>query len=158
MVTLVRINFDRTESDERRHHEREQQDARLRHERAEQWRDRLVRAADDFSTGVEQALLAVNEAISAVVNRGDREGTVAEARRVIGEAVARVGRVKLLFGEDSRPAAIGRDLLPTLRLALSHVEVSGADVHGHIDDAWQTLEKCYAGHQDFNRAALEMIR
>jgi hypothetical protein len=155
-VTWIRIRFDRTENAEERTHQQELQEQRLEHERAEQWRDRLVRAADDFSTGTQQALLRVHEAIQAVVNRGDRKGTVAEAERVIGEAIARVGRVKLLFGEDSEPAKIADRLLPQLELTLGYVK--GRRPGGRVREAWDAIEKAYARQREFTRAAREAIR
>lgn len=156
-ATWLRIRFERRQDDARRMHDWRQQEAQLEHEREEAWRDRMVRAADDFSTGVEQALLAVNDAISAVTNRADRSAIVEEAHRTIREAVARVGRIRLLFGEESRAVAVARDLLPELRLALSQVEGGGAEVHARVPHAWKTLEKAYEHHREFNRAAREAI-
>lgn len=156
-ATWLRIRFEGSQEAARRVHDRDQQEARLENEREEAWRDRMVRAADDFSTGVEQALLAVNDAISAVTNRGDRQATVQEAHRTIREAVVRVGRIRLLFGEESKAVGIARDLLPELRLALSQVEGGEAEVRGRVPHAWKTLEKAYDHHRDFNRAAREAI-
>jgi hypothetical protein len=47
-------------------HECQQQAERIQHERDEQWRDRLTEAAAEFSTGVQQALLRIHEAIQTV--------------------------------------------------------------------------------------------
>ena len=84
-VTQVRIWFDREQAAATRDHERRQQEVRLAHEREEQWRDRLVDAAAEFSTGAQQALLRVHEAIQAAGQVGEQQRAVGEARRVIEE-------------------------------------------------------------------------
>jgi hypothetical protein len=156
-VTLIRIRFDGDENQKTRDNDRERQERQLEHERSEQWVERLVRAADDFSTGISQALLGVHDAIAAVQNNGDRGKTQVEADRVIGEAIARVGRIKLLFGEESEPSQIASALLPQLSVALGFVKGGGAEVHARVPEAWKAIEKAYAQQRDFNKAALEMI-
>jgi hypothetical protein len=168
VVTWIRIGFDRDESLKDRAHERELQERRLDHERAEQWRDRRVRAADDFSTGVQQALLRVHEAIQAAAMSEESTSKqvaeagviVAEAERVIGEAIARVGRIKLLFGEESKPTKIAEQLLRQLEVSLTPVkgvDVVGVNVARNVPDAWKAIEKAYGLHAEFNRAALDVI-
>src|SRR5204863_245437 len=123
VVTLIRIRFDRNENVSLREHERQRQERQLEHERSEQWVERLVRAADDFSTGVEQAILGVRDVISAVTDQtGDVDQASLEAKRRVHEAIARVGRIKLLFKADSRPAQIAADLLPELDVARQAAE------------------------------------
>jgi hypothetical protein len=154
----IRGRQDRAQLDRRLEHERTQQERQLEHERAEQWRDRLVRAADDFSTGAQQALLAVHQALQAVSGaRGDPHATVAEADRVVGEAIARVGHVKLLFGEGSEPANRAEDLVRQLEHTLTYARDGKETIEAWDRLAWNQLDKAYAKHRDFNRDALEMI-
>jgi hypothetical protein len=154
VAVWIRGRIDRALERERRAHDEEQQIRRLAHEREEQWRERLVRAADDFSTAVSQALLGVHDAIAD--DEGNRTAAVDEADRRVGEAIARVGRVRLLFGEDTEVAAAANALLPQLSTALSHVRPSIAPVPD-ASGAWKAIEKAYDQHKTFNRAALDMI-
>ena len=156
----MRIAFDRNESLEDRAHERELQERRLDHERAEQWRDRRVRAADDFSTGVQQAMLRLHEAYQAAsvaANegafslKGVSVGSLAEAQRVNGEAIARVGRIKLVFGENSEPADLAEKLVRLLEVVLTRLK--GMEV----PEAQRAIEKAYQLQTKFNRAALDVI-
>src|SRR4051794_26495007 len=73
----LRGRQDRVQLDRRLEHERDHQTRELDAARAEQWRDRLVRAADDFSTGAIQAMLALRDALAAA-RHGDIEQTVRE--------------------------------------------------------------------------------
>jgi hypothetical protein len=100
---------------------------RIRHEREEAFRDRLITAADDLSTGLLQAIIALEDAYQACLDRGfvdgesrliirdPKTGQVAfeitealkHAERVIAEARARSARVSLLFGPVSAPRPSG---------------------------------------------------
>jgi hypothetical protein len=152
VVTKPRIGFDRTENALSRAHETAQQERHLEHDRSEQWVDRLVRAADDFSTGIEQAILGVRDVIAAVAEKGDVEAAKAEAKRRVHEAVARVARIELLFGEDTEPARIAKDLLPEIDVARAAADRTDPGL------AWETLEKIYGLHAQLNRETLEVIR
>jgi hypothetical protein len=123
---------------------------RGRHERAEAWRDRLVPAADDFATGVVQALLAGRDAKRA----GERaleearmgEATlpggvladvpsvkhaVSELERLSDEAHARLARVQLLFGSTSDAGKAADEAVTMLRRAtLLFRESPDPDVEG----------------------------
>jgi hypothetical protein len=141
----------REQLDRQLEHEREQQVRRLAHERSEQWTDRLVRAADDFSTGVEQATLGIRDVISAVAEKGDVDAASAEAKRRLHEAVARVARIRLLFGDDSPAVTPAGNLLVELDIA------RGAATKTDATFAWEKLDKVYRLHEDFRAAAREMI-
>lgn len=141
----------RKQLERRLEHEREQQVRQLAHERAERWRDLLVRAADDFSTGVEQAILGVRDVISTVSDKGDVDAATAEAKRRVHEAVARFARIRLLFGDDSDAVAPIENLLVELDLA------RGAAAKTDPTFAWQKLDKVYRLHEQFRVAAREMI-
>jgi hypothetical protein len=150
----IRGRQDRAQLDRRLEHDRAQQKRQLEHETAEQWRDRLVRASDDFSTGGQRALLAVHEAFQAVSGtRGDLKGTAAEADRVVGEVISRVGRIKLLFGEGSEPANAAEDLIRQLEHALTYPK-KGKDA----PEGRERLSKAYGAHHYFKGVALEVIR
>lgn len=159
----LRGRQDRTQLDRRLEHERELQtrqlehrrDEQLRqleHDRAEQWRDSFVRAADDFATGVDQAILGVRDVIAAVADRGDVDAAAAEAKRRSHEAVARMARIRLLFGADSPTVAPAMDLLSEIEIARAAAGKPDATF------AWQKLEKVYALRSEFEHAALEMIK
>lgn len=157
-VTLLRNRFERGQNDAMRRHEREQQEGRLAHERSEQWTERLVRASDDFSTGVEQAILGVRAVIDAVGTKGDvqlaaqeAQRQIDEAKRRIDEAVARLARIKLLFGADADAVLIAKDLVTELSIA------RGAAQKTDPTFAWEKLEKISGLHDRFNAAAFEMI-
>lgn len=154
-VTRVRIRFDREQAAATRDHEQRQQEARLAHEREERWRDRLVDAAAEFSTGGQQAVLRVHEAIQAA-GEFEHQSAIDEARRVNGEVIARVGRVKLLFGEGTAPSDIAGDLIRALETTLTHARAASARGPSQ-QPAWNELDKAYAKLGEFNAAALEMI-
>jgi hypothetical protein len=149
-VTLTRIHFDRDENATLREHERERQERQLQHERNEQWVERLVRAAEDFSTGVEQAVLGIRNVIATVSDNGNVDQADAEAKRRVEEAVARVARIKLLFKADSRPAQIAADLLPELDVARAAATRTDTLV-------WDKLSSVYNLHADFMEAAFDII-
>jgi len=99
---------------------------------------------------VEQAILGIRYVITAVSDKEDVDAAAVEAKRRVHEAVARVARIKLLFGEDSKAAGVAKDLLPALDVARSLAERPDGG-------AWEKLEKVYGLHRDFNEAAFEMI-
>jgi hypothetical protein len=151
VITWMRIGFDRTQATEAHEHERQRQETQLAHEREAEWRERLVFAAVDFSIGVEHAILGVREVISAVRDKRELEPFVVEAKRVLHEAVARVARIKLLFGDGSDSTRLAKDLLPELDLA------RGAASNPDPTFAWEKLAEVYRLHEQFNTAAFEMI-
>jgi hypothetical protein len=151
IVTLIRIRFDRSESAAMREHEPERQERQLQHERSEQWVERMVRAADDFSTGIEQAILGVRDIINAVADKGDVDKASAEAKRRVDEAIARVARIKLLFKADSKPARIASDLFPELDVARAAATRTDPEL------AWTKLSTIYGQHAAFNEAAFDII-
>ena len=79
---------------------------RIRHERKEAMRQRMMEAADDLSTGIVQATIALDPVNSRVIPwhmlEAERRSEVRdEARRCLAEATARMGRIELLFGEGA---------------------------------------------------------
>ncbi len=104
-----------------------------RHQRAEAWRDRLVPAADDFGTGVLQAILAVRDARRVVgdvlseqeigerppgkspLDFDDVKAALTELERRIDVAHARLARVQILFGVDEPPTTEGESAILALR-------------------------------------------
>ena len=150
IATKMRIGFDQQENARTRDHEREQQRRQLQYDTDEEWRDRRIRAADDFSTGVEQAILGVRNLIDVVAEPGGIGGANAEVGRLVFEAVARLARIKLLFGEESDPVLVAKNLLAELDVARR----LAADPK---QDSWEALNKVYLHHKTFNTAALKMI-
>jgi hypothetical protein len=139
VAVRIRIGFDRSENAISREHER-----------SERWVDRFVRAADDFSTGIEQAILGVRDVIHAVNDGGDVDSARVEAKRRLDEAIARIARIKLLFGEDSDAARVARDILPELDVARGLAERPNGG-------AWEKLATVYALHREFNAVAFQAI-
>jgi hypothetical protein len=118
-------------------------------ERRERWRDRLVAAADDFSTAIERALLAVRDSLDQLHEEG-AAGNTAEASRAIDETVASAARVELLFGATSEPASAARNLLGELRRIVWDAERGDADAFDHNEKPGQLRNR-------FNSSALEAI-
>jgi hypothetical protein len=177
VATWLRGKQDGTQLDRRLVHEREHQARELEAARAEQWRDRLVRAADDFSTGAMQAMLALRDALVAA-RHGDLKrqveevdgawsheyvselptviAAVRELERRVDEAHARLARVHLLFGETSEAGRAADAVIEALRRSVEHVgryfpgpdEVRGEMALSDADEATAA----------FGRAALEQIR
>jgi hypothetical protein len=104
-----------------------------RHQRQEAWRSRLVPAADDFSTGVLQALLVHRDAVNVVriavelQSRAEERGEVADVHtskvravlRTLTDRVdvahSRLPRIQLLFGTESPTAKAGLEAILALR-------------------------------------------
>ena len=96
---------------------------RIRHEREEAFRGRQITAADDLATGLQQAIIGLDDAYSTALKHGyvdaqskitfrhpeigqvppEIEEALERARGLIGEARARTARVALLFGPVSGP-------------------------------------------------------
>jgi hypothetical protein len=60
---------------------------------------------------------------------------------VIGEAISRVSRVRLLFGEGTKPAEIAGELLTQLQMVVLPVKDGGAEAQAAVPAAWQELTK-----------------
>jgi hypothetical protein len=151
-VAWLRRGQEQEQLDRRLDHERGLQTEQLAHERTERWREILTREAGDFSTGIEQAILGIRDALGEVFDEGaPGDATLNEAKRRTDEAIARVARIKLLFGEDSETVRVAKDLLPELYAARGLAE------RGDSSGANEKLKKIYALHRDFNEAAFEMI-
>jgi hypothetical protein len=114
---------------------------RIRHERAEAWRSRLLDAADDFATGVLQALMKLERMSGWIAFSDDSdygylttaqaEG-MKEADALIAEARARLARIHLLFGSASVAGSWATELVEKLREASKALwhdpEMGGVDV------------------------------
>jgi hypothetical protein len=75
----------------------------------------------------------------------------------VGEAIARVARVKLRFGVESDAAKFAEDLVRQLEQTLYYAK-DGKDAPEWERLAWKRLDKAYAKHREFNGAAFAMIR
>jgi hypothetical protein len=146
-----RIEHESDQQTERLRYDREEHESKLRHERSEAWTDRLVRAADDFAIGIEQAILGVRDVIAFVGEDREPEPVVEEAKRRLHEAVARMARVRLLFRDDAEVVQPAKDLLHELDLA------RGAATNRDPTFAWEKLERVYALRDEFNAAAIKAI-
>jgi hypothetical protein len=172
----LRMRFEREQERERRAHERAQQEAQLQHEREEAWRTRLLEAADNFASGVTQALLVLRNARNAIDRYGstDDKGNVwlserisgkrvpeiesafASAQELIDEAHARFSRVQLLFGRETEVGAIALALVLNLREAMA--EGLAAWPFPALKKYSDAFETAISQEVDFSRAALEAIR
>jgi hypothetical protein len=146
-----------------------------RHERAEAWRDRLVPAADDFATGVLQAILAVRDTIGVVHDKvSDQDLEVdpdkrvvsildlpevqeshAELARRIDEVHARLARVQLLFGVQSPAGKAAGECILALRRAGRHLSDWPQP---EWEEATRVLDEVRVLHEAFAEAALAATR
>jgi len=116
--------------------------ARMSHERAERIRERKLAAADDFSTGVIQAALALRDARRVALSHGTKdesvklkvigsdgkrapefEDAIFKARSMVDEAQARQARIVLLFGWTTPAGEAARSVVLWMRRAVHALEV-----------------------------------
>lgn len=135
---------------------------RIRHERSEQLRDRMIEAADDCSTGLQQALMALGnitaEDADDIRLSGKLPKMISEGRRRKDEVLARMGRIQLLFGTESATTLAGYDSLTAFVLALDGLELanpldreSAGAVQGHLRQSADRM-------LEFNRQARKAIK
>jgi hypothetical protein len=142
-------------------------------ENREQWRDRLVKAADDFATSVLQALLALRDAqgvvhdaqttqdlkvdpsnVESILDLREVAESIKELDRRVDEAHARLARVQLLFGLKSKAGKAAADCVLTLR--------GGAGAlrewpYPEWERAGNLLATTHDLHEAFLTAALEAV-
>jgi hypothetical protein len=147
----------------------------IRHERDEAFRNRLITAADDLATGLQQAIIGLDEAYSTALKYGyvdaqnrvtwaspetgqvapETEEAFAQARKLIGEARARTARVSLLFGPVSAPDR-------SATLALMHLDGTLMALDAwpvtKLDEFSKQLGGARTYLADFNRWALQEVR
>jgi hypothetical protein len=149
----------------------------IRHEREEAFRGRLITAADDFSTGLLQAIIGLEAARSTCVERaflyppdpnqlifrdpatGEMPAESVEAlrrsRELIREVEARRARISLLFGPGSMPDVSTRMALLALDEAHRALEERPVpDFERQSTEMSDARER----HKHFNEYALEEIR
>lgn len=145
---------------------------RIRHERDENFRARLLAAADDFATGLQQALIALANArftafelaieIEAPAQERARDfrKTLASAWESIDAARARSARIELLFGADSPAHERAQDALVALRtIAHALAEAPHAVSLSSLDDDYQVgHRRAISANRAFCRHAREEIR
>jgi hypothetical protein len=131
----------------------------VRHQRTEGIRDRMLTAADEFSTGMGQALMAARHLEANAENALNVNGALApvseslkEARRCLDEADARSARVMLLFGVTSSANAVAVHGVAALRAYLADYE----DWPPH-DDAIEGLQRADEAYILFNDRARRAI-
>jgi hypothetical protein len=104
-----------------------------KHQRAEAWRDRLVRAADEFGTGVLEAIMSLrdaNLAIDGVIAEqesgarpagippsevDEAKAALVELDRRVDDAHARFARLQILFGVAAESTRAGESAIVALR-------------------------------------------
>jgi hypothetical protein len=102
-----------------------------------EWRQRLVDASDEFSTGVWQGVRAIREAVRAFNEdemlfgehaewTSEHPGLVGAAERCAAVADDRLARVLLLFGQDSTAGKAAQAAVEALRRA-------AAGLDGYLD-------------------------
>jgi hypothetical protein len=130
----------------------------IAHERSENFRSRCVQAADDFSTALSRALLALNDAY-ALFKKGafaDTSEPLELARKSMDEAHSHLARVELLFGDESAAGDAAHDAIIHLRTAFDILApATGADPLTGYVEAYDEAHVCQLR---FNRAAREQIR
>lgn len=141
---------------------------RLRHEREERIRERMLSAADDFGTGLLQAILGIRDARTAMVDliEEDRvkqnvdwqavdEPVVVEAQRRVDVVHDRLARVQLLFGEGTETSVKAEAAILELRAAVADL---GDWPRPNLESAWARAGSLIELHRGYNRAALVAIR
>jgi len=131
---------------------------RIGYEREENLRHRLITAADEFSTALTQALLEFNDAYEWL-----KKGAVShvasaldDGRTAMNDAHTRLGRVELLFGDESKAGHAAIDAMIKLRQACTILsEVSSTDELGGYTEAYDGAHGC---HLMFCRAVRSDIR
>lgn len=120
---------------------------RIRHEREERYRERQLTAADDFSTGVIQAMRLIRDA------HGDRS-KIPAAREGVAAAHDRQARIDLLFGNETAPGQAAADVLGVLH-ATSVAVAAGTQSD---DEQYARLWEAWFLHEQFNGAARAVAR
>ena len=143
----------------------------IRHGREEAFRERLINAADDLATGLQQAIIGMGNTYSTVLEHsvldpqgqmttvtaaGGMPAEIKEAlkrsRELIGEARARMARVALLYGPVSAP-----DRSATLAVIHPENALDALDPWPPVPDLPKYREEMSGARSyldDFNRAAL----
>jgi hypothetical protein len=122
-----------------------------RHEGANDWRQRLIAAADDFAIGWSKTTAKLRDAIEEASTSQARIATV-QAKVMVDELVERAIRVELLFGESSPTARAAGETLTALRSA--EMAASRADSH----DAYAQLDTAFKQFNAFMSAAHAALR
>jgi hypothetical protein len=148
----------------------------IRHEREEAFRERLITAADDLSTGLLQAIIGLDTAHTTCVgsaflyqpdpnrltfrdsNTGEMPAECAEALRrsseLIREVEARRARISLLFGPVSLPDTTATIAVITLKEAQDALEDRPLP---DLDRYSEQMQNARKDHRDFNSQALTEI-
>jgi hypothetical protein len=136
---------------------------RIRHERETELRQRMLVAADDFTTAALQATLHLVR-LQDIDDALDDEGMINEttqtqlneAQRHIDETHARLARVQLLFGEDTWAGSAAGDVLAYHRKAIGALAVSfHTGDRSTYEDA---LTKAVGWESRFNHFARSALR
>ena len=150
---------------------------RIRHEREEAFRERLITAADDLSTGLLQAIIGLDSAHTTCVGRaflyppdpnrltfrdsntGEMPAESVEALRrsweLIREVEARRARISLLFGPTSAPDATASMAVITLKEAQHALEDRPLP---DLDRYSEQMQHARDDHRNFNSQALTEVR
>jgi hypothetical protein len=149
----------------------------IRHEREEAFRERLITAADDLSTGLLQAIIGLETAHTTCVdhaflyppdpnritfrdsNTGEMPAQSAEAlrqsRELIREVEARRARISLLFGPVSAPDRTATIAVITLEEAQRALEDRPLP---DLDRYSEQMRNAREDHRNFNTHALTEVR
>jgi hypothetical protein len=133
---------------------------RIGHEQSEALRARMFAAADDFATGLMQALMALSEFDADQADElrlsGKVPAMVEEGKRRRDEALARMGRVQLLFGESPATLAAYASL-KALATALTRLEEANPLDRKSAAPIAADLQLATAKMLDFNQQARKAI-
>jgi hypothetical protein len=131
---------------------------RIGYEREENLRARMIAAADDFSIALARALLRLNETHSSLEKGtlSKMEPSLEEGRLAMNEAHTRLGRVELLFGDESKAGSAAIDAIVKLRAACKFLtKASSKDDLGGYTEAY---DQAHSFHLQFSRAVRVTIR
>jgi hypothetical protein len=136
-----------------------------------EWREVFLDAAQEFSTGVAQALRGAREAIRLNEEReptdeqahhgGPHQQAVQEAVRLVAVADDRLARVQLLFGHTTRAGKAASNAIENLRATTDGlrgyldalVSIERVASRTALTDASSALQRAQTEYEQFNEAA-----
>ena len=133
---------------------------------SEEWRERMLAAADDFAQSfwlAHQQLSAVldlsykihGELMDEITLRDDEQEILSGAERLLGDVLLRLARVGLLFGEESAATAAAREARRRLRSVYNSLDPQPDYPMSDAHRAWNYLNEAETAHERFSSLARE---
>lgn len=146
--------------------------ARASYERNAELRTRMLDAADDFSTGTMRALQQARNAAGTILKdkvplldpqtnwyREEIHAAVDALNDEISSTFARLGRVHLLFGDDTPTGIAASGVAERLRIMTIPIDRRPDSLRDHesMSDYSKAFDRVLELHASFNRAARSAI-